>query len=46
MIGRRSFIAASLAAPALLRAANRLNVGIGTYTYHNYSLDDMIGQLQ
>jgi len=46
MITRRSFIAASVAAPALLRGANRLNIGIGTYTYHNLSLDDMIAQLQ
>lgn len=28
-----------------LQASTRLNVGIGTYSYHNLSLDDMIGQL-
>jgi sugar phosphate isomerase/epimerase len=26
-------------------AASRLRIGIGTYTYHNYSLDDMIARL-
>lgn len=26
-------------------AAPRLNIGIGTYTYHNYSLDDMVSRL-
>lgn len=46
---RRTFaktLAAGLAATALpLRAAAKLNVGIGTYSYHNLSLDDMIVQL-
>src|SRR5690242_15431685 len=28
-----------------LRASARLNIGIGTYSYHNLSLDDMIAQL-
>jgi sugar phosphate isomerase/epimerase len=36
----------TVAATALpLRASTRLNVGIGTYSYHNLSLDDMIVQL-
>src|ERR1700683_2099317 len=26
-------------------AAPRLKIGIGTYTYHNYSIDDMIARL-
>ena len=48
-ITRRSFVktvAGSLAATALpLRAAAKLNVGVGTYSYHNLSLDEMIVQL-
>ena len=36
----------AVAATALpLSAASRLNVGIGTYSYHNLSLDEMIVQL-
>jgi inosose dehydratase len=50
LITRRKFattIAAALAATALpLRAAGRLRVGIGTYSYHNLSMDDMIAQLK
>jgi len=45
MTTRRSFLAAT-AATTLLRAAPKLTIGIGTYTYHNYSLDDMIDQLK
>jgi len=48
-ITRRTFakmLSAALAATALpLRAASKLNVGIGTYSYHNLSLDEMIVQL-
>lgn len=33
----------SVASP--LRAFNRLNIGIGTFSYHNLSIDDMITQL-
>jgi sugar phosphate isomerase/epimerase len=48
-ITRRTFaktLAAGLAATALpLRASTKLNVGIGTYSYHNLSLDQMIAQL-
>jgi sugar phosphate isomerase/epimerase len=48
-ITRRSFVktvAGGLAATALpLRAAAKLNVGIGTYSYHNLSMDEMIVQL-
>jgi inosose dehydratase len=32
-------------AVAALRAATKLNIGIGTYSYHNLSVDDMIVQL-
>jgi inosose dehydratase len=50
LITRRQFattLAAGLAASALpLRAAARLRVGIGTYSYHNLSMDDMIAQLK
>ena len=42
MITRRAF---TLALTAGLRAAARLNIGIGTYTYHGVSLDDMIARL-
>jgi sugar phosphate isomerase/epimerase len=48
-ITRRSFVktvAGGLAASALpLRAAAKLNVGIGTFSYHNLSMDEMIVQL-
>jgi len=47
MISRRIFtgsLAAAACAP--LSAAGRLNIGIGTYTYHNLSIDDMIVQLK
>ncbi|HEY5254439.1 MAG TPA: twin-arginine translocation signal domain-containing protein, partial [Acidobacteriaceae bacterium] len=33
----------SVASP--LRALNRLNIGVGTFSYHNLSIDDMIAQL-
>jgi hypothetical protein len=40
-------VAGGLAAAALpLRAAAKLNVGIGTYRYHNLSMDEMIVQLR
>ena len=46
---RRNFLTTlglSVAATALpLRASRRLDIGIGTYSYHNLSLDEMIGQL-
>jgi sugar phosphate isomerase/epimerase len=48
-ITRRSFVktaALGLAATAIsLPASTRLNVGIGTYSYHNLSMDQMIVQL-
>jgi len=48
-ITRRTFaqtLAATAAATALpLHAATKLNVGIGTYSYHNLTLDQMILQL-
>jgi inosose dehydratase len=49
LITRRTFVetlAAGAAVIALpLRASTRLNLGIGTYSYHNLSLDQMIVQL-
>src|SRR5258708_1821075 len=49
-ITRRSFVQtlmAGLAATAVSSyAATRLNVGIGTYSYHNLSIDQMIVQLK
>jgi hypothetical protein len=48
-ITRRTFasIAAGgvLAAALPMQASSKLKVGIGTYSYHNLSLDDMIVQL-
>jgi sugar phosphate isomerase/epimerase len=47
MITRRTFTQA-LAAGAMgarMQAANRLNIGIGTYTYHGVSIDGMIARL-
>ena len=50
MITRRSFtkaLAASAALAALpLHAHTGLNIGVGTYSYHNLSIDDMIAQLK
>src|SRR6202011_3464898 len=49
LITRRSFVnalTAGLAATAIpLQASAKLNVGIGTYSYHNLSLEQMIIQL-
>src|SRR5882672_6975243 len=49
MITRRAFtlgLTAGIGAPCVrLHAAVRLNIGIGTYTYHGVSLDDMIARL-
>lgn len=46
---RRSFVktlAAGLAATAIpAQASTRLNVGVGTYSYHNLSMDQMVAQL-
>jgi sugar phosphate isomerase/epimerase len=48
-ITRRTFVktlAARLAATAVpLHASTKLNVGVGTYSYHNLSVDQMIVQL-
>ncbi|HLK21916.1 MAG TPA: sugar phosphate isomerase/epimerase family protein [Bryobacteraceae bacterium] len=47
MLTRRTFvqaIAAGIGAGCAL-AANKLNIGIGTYTYHTYLFDDMVAQL-
>ncbi len=53
MITRRTFLsttlgttASILASPGSATAARKLNLGIGTYTYHSLSIDDMIVQLQ
>src|SRR5436190_20044623 len=45
MVTRRTFTAA-LASCLTATAAGKLNLGIGTYTYHSLSLDDMIVQLK
>ena len=48
-ITRRTFAriaAGGLVAAALpMHASSKLNIGVGTYSYHNLSLDDMIVQL-
>lgn len=41
----RALTAGVAASGAALRAALRLNIGIGTYTYHSLSIDDMIVRL-
>lgn len=48
MITRRSFAQAAVAtaAASLGYAAPRLRLGIGCYTYHSLSVDEMIGQLK
>lgn len=50
MITRRKFsnlLGAGIAASGLnLLAAPKLNIGIGTYTYHSLSIDDMIVRLK
>src|SRR5437867_12495347 len=50
MITRRTFgsaLAAAMAFPGgMPGAAKKLNLGIGTYTYHSLSIDDMITQLK
>jgi sugar phosphate isomerase/epimerase len=50
VITRRAFaktLAASAALAALpIRAQSGLNIGVGAYSYHNLSIDDMIVQLQ
>jgi inosose dehydratase len=47
MLTRRLFTAAAIAASgAPLRAAGGLTLGIGTYSYHSLSMDDMIVQLK
>jgi inosose dehydratase len=45
MITRRTFTASIAAGCRQLSAATKLNLGIGTFTYHSLSIDDMIVQL-
>jgi len=45
MINRRQFSAA-FAGATLVSAASKMRLGIGAYTYHNLSVDDMIGQMK
>jgi sugar phosphate isomerase/epimerase len=44
MIARRAFLAS--AAAAALSGAGKLRLGIGTYTYHSLTMDDMVSQLK
>jgi len=47
MMTRRAFVSAASASCCLpLGAAAKLNLGIGTYSYHSLSMDDMIVQLK
>jgi sugar phosphate isomerase/epimerase len=41
----QTLTAGALAASSRVIAAGRLNIGIGTYTYHSLSIDDMITRL-
>jgi sugar phosphate isomerase/epimerase len=47
---RRGFTRALTFSPALvrvaLRAASKLNIGVGTFSYHTLSIDEMIAQLR
>ena len=50
MTTRRRFVKLAAATGLIrvaspLRALNRLNIGVGTFSYHNLSIDDMIVQL-
>jgi len=45
MITRRDFVAGVVAAGSQSAAAGRLNIGIGTYTYHSLSIDEMVQRL-
>jgi sugar phosphate isomerase/epimerase len=48
-MNRRAFhkvVAAGMAAPIALRAARRLRIGVGCYTYHALSVDAMIEELK
>lgn len=45
MITRRAF-SLSLAAAASLGAGDRLHIGVGTFSYHSLSMDEMIERLQ
>jgi sugar phosphate isomerase/epimerase len=49
MMTRRTFntaLASAIASARDVPAAGKLNLGIGTYTYHSLSIDDMIVQLK
>jgi len=46
MLTRRTFTAALCAAAPLYSVERSLNIGVGTFSYHNLSIDDMIVQLQ
>src|SRR6266550_8051588 len=43
---RRTFVSTIVAGIAAPAATKKLNLGIGTYTYHSLSIDDMIVQLK
>ena len=50
MTTRRDFVKLAAAigligVAAPLRALNRLNIGVGTFSYHSLSIEDMIAQL-
>jgi inosose dehydratase len=45
-MNRRQFSAALLAGACVSFGAQKLRLGIGAYTYHNLSVDAMIGQLK
>ena len=46
MMTRRTFAGTLASAFAARAFAGKLNLGIGTYTYHSLSIDDMIVQLK
>jgi len=46
LLSRRLFGTALVGALGCARAAARLNIGVGTFSYHTLSIEDMIVQLQ
>src|SRR3954451_15647891 len=46
MMTRRTFTSALASGLMATAAEGKLNLGIGTYTYHKLSIDDMITQLK
>jgi sugar phosphate isomerase/epimerase len=46
MMTRRGFVWGLAGTAAALRAETRLKIGVGTFSYHNLSIDDMVDRLK